>query len=200
MKKMKEFLLASSIAIANILPIELPQTNLFYKGDPEIVRLRDACDNEVNVEISKDVKSGITMLKRGNLPTIYIYLSKDQKEFRKVVSKNRKTPRVRSVSLANNEIIALTKHLMNRSKMLKKYKDIKLQELIEFLSCVDKAAKIHTKQIPMEFANQEEVDKLMGKVARTKSKLFEDTLSPTDSLTELPQTNINLKQDYYYTD
>nr|UAD85631.1 hypothetical protein [Gracilaria edulis] len=148
--------------------------------------------------MAKDIKSGRTQLKRGNLPTIYVYLSKDQKEFRKLISKNLKTSKVKSVSLADSEIIALTKHLINRSKMLKKYKDLKIQEVIELLSCIDKAAKIKTYQLNIDFDSQEEINKLMGKVARTKSRLFEDNtnLSPSNSLTE-PNNNINLRQEYH---
>nr|YP_009511088.1 hypothetical protein [Hydropuntia rangiferina]AXI96761.1 hypothetical protein [Hydropuntia rangiferina] len=68
---------------------------------------------------------------------------------------------------------------------------------MELLSCVDKAAKIKTNQLNIDFDSEEEIDKLMGKVARTKSRLFEDNnLSPSNSnsLTE-PNNNINLKQE-----
>nr|YP_010199503.1 hypothetical protein LK036_pgp004 [Gracilariopsis tenuifrons]UAD89361.1 hypothetical protein [Gracilariopsis tenuifrons] len=59
------------------------------------------------------------------------------------------------MSLAESELIAITKHLISRSKMLRKYRDIKIQEVIELLSCVDKASKIENHQIPIDFKSQE---------------------------------------------
>nr|AXR86337.1 hypothetical protein [Gracilaria vermiculophylla] len=197
MKKMQKFVLASFMSIANVFPLELPQTNFFYKGDPEIIRLRDAFDNEVNVEIAKDVRSGVTSLKRGSLPTIYVYISKNQKDFRKTISKGLRKPiNKKAVSLADSELIALTKHLMARSKMLRKYKDMKLQEVIEILSCVDKAVKIKNDQIPIGFDTQEEIDKLLGQVTRAKRKVFDE--SESKSLENQSQNqNVEFENEYY---
>nr|YP_009237865.1 hypothetical protein [Gracilariopsis lemaneiformis]AJO68535.1 hypothetical protein [Gracilariopsis lemaneiformis]AML79824.1 hypothetical protein [Gracilariopsis lemaneiformis] len=58
--------------------------------------------------------------------------------------------------------------------MLKKYRDVKIQEVIELLSCIDKETKIKTNRMPMNFKSPEEVDRLLGKVAKTQAKLFEE--------------------------
>nr|UAD88949.1 hypothetical protein [Gracilariopsis chorda] len=63
---------------------------------------------------------------------------------------------------------------MNRSQMLKKYRDVKIQEVIELLSYIDKETKIKTNRMPMNFKSSEEVDRLLGKVAKTQAKLFEE--------------------------
>nr|YP_009346899.1 hypothetical protein [Gracilaria firma]APR74434.1 hypothetical protein [Gracilaria firma] len=139
------------------------------------------------------------------MPTIYVYLSKDQKDFRKTITRALEdSTKKQSVSLADSELIALTKHLLGKSKMLKKYKDVKIQEIIEILSCVDKAMKIKNNQIPIGFETQEQVDKLLGQVTRVKGKVFDDA---TNSFYSEYQSPKNRSQNYdkpfkndYFTD
>nr|YP_009511776.1 hypothetical protein [Melanthalia intermedia]AXI97653.1 hypothetical protein [Melanthalia intermedia] len=197
MKNIKQLILIGSMAFANIMPPELTQTNLFYKGDPDVFRLRDACGNEVNVELDKDHSSGITRLARNNLPTIHVYVSKNHKEFRNRILKNKPVHKP-AVSLASSELIALTKTIMSGSKRLKKYKDIKLQDVVEILSCVDQAIKIKSRQTDFDLNNQIKVDALLDSIGidKVKDDLFADSESSSGSRNESSSKNRHGKPGY----